>query len=98
MGEKDVPAATSTELPLVKALREVLEHGAPPIFTHDLRSSPGQFAPTNGKAADVPLTAEKAYFEQIIENAPEAISIIDPESAHSAHQRGVHPPVRLYRG
>ena len=25
------------------------------------------------------LTVEKAYFEQIIENAPEAISIVDPE-------------------
>jgi PAS domain S-box-containing protein len=36
-------------------------------------------SPTNGNAAEVPLTVQKAYFEQLIENAPEAISIIDDE-------------------
>ena len=36
-------------------------------------------SPANGNAAEVPLSVEKAYLEQIIENAPEAISIVDQE-------------------
>jgi two-component system, cell cycle sensor histidine kinase and response regulator CckA len=35
--------------------------------------------PTNGNGVEVPFLVEKAYFEQIIENAPEAISIIDED-------------------
>jgi two-component system cell cycle sensor histidine kinase/response regulator CckA len=64
MGEKIAPAETSNELPWVKTLRDVLVPGA---------------RPTNGDGAEVPFTVEQAYFEQIIENAPEAISIIDEE-------------------
>jgi PAS domain S-box-containing protein len=64
MGEKIAPAETSNELPWVKTLRDVLVPSAPPI---------------NGNGAEVPFTVEQAYFEQIIENAPEAISIIDEE-------------------
>jgi PAS domain S-box-containing protein len=82
MGEKIAPATTSTELPRVKALQEALAHGAPPTLTHisDHISDPASASsPTNGDAAEVPLTVEKAYFEQIIENAPEAISIVDEE-------------------
>jgi len=78
MGEKIAPAATSTELPPVKALREALEHGAPPILTHISDPAPAT-SPANGNAAEVPLAVEKAYFEQIIETAPEAISIVDEE-------------------
>src|SRR6202011_2152798 len=50
----------------------------PPIFPHtsDLPPTP---SPANGNAAEVPLSVEKAYLEQIIENAPEAISIVDQE-------------------
>jgi len=50
----------------------------PPIFPHtsDLPPAP---SPANGNAAEVPLSIEKAYLEQIIENAPEAISIVDQE-------------------
>jgi two-component system cell cycle sensor histidine kinase/response regulator CckA len=78
MGEKAAPAATSIELPRVKALRDALARGAPPIFPH--ASDPtSPTLPTNGTAAEVPLPVEKAYFEQLIENAPEAISIIDQE-------------------
>jgi len=33
----------------------------------------------SGNAAQAPDTVEKAYFEQLIENAPEAISIVDQE-------------------
>jgi two-component system, cell cycle sensor histidine kinase and response regulator CckA len=82
MGEKIAPATTSTELPRAKALREALAHGAPPILTHisDQISDPAPAtSPTNGDAAEVPLPVEKAYFEQLIENAPEAISIVDQE-------------------
>ena len=64
MGEKIAPAETSNELPWVKTLRDVLVPSA---------------RPTNGDGAEVPFTVEQAYFEQIIENAPEAISIIDEE-------------------
>src|SRR5450631_637509 len=78
MGEKAAPAATSIELPRVKALRDALARGAPPIFPH--ASDPtSPTLPTNGTAAEVPLPVEKAYFEQLSENAPEAISIIDQE-------------------
>ncbi len=89
MGEKIAPAPTSIELPRVKALRESLEHGAPTIFipTGDTAGTLPGILPTNGNGADVPhtqstltqppLTVEQAYFEQLIENAPEAISIVD---------------------
>ncbi len=88
MGEKTAPAATSTstESPLVKALRDAVGHGVSPILSHApsaiadaianqaLAASPG-----NGHGGGVPPPVEKAYFEQLIENAPEAISIVDQE-------------------
>jgi PAS domain S-box-containing protein len=80
MGEEIAPGATSNEQPQVKTLREALEHA--PLLTHksDCISNPVPgTSPTNGNAAEVPLTVEKAYFEHFIENAPEAISIIDQE-------------------
>jgi len=78
MGEKIAPAATSTELPRVEALRNAPEHDAPPILTHI--SDPGPpTSPANGNTAEVPFAVEKAHLEQIIENAPEAISIVDQE-------------------
>ena len=78
MGEKIVPAGTSTELPRVKALQDILERIAPPISTQITDPAPAN-SPTNGNAAEVPLTVEKAYYEQIIENAPEAISIVNQD-------------------
>src|SRR5450759_617270 len=50
----------------------------PPVFAQ-ISDPPPAPSPTNGNAADVPLSVEKAYLEQIIENAPEAISIVDQE-------------------
>src|ERR1700694_4144864 len=50
----------------------------PPGFAHSSDTPPAP-SPTNGKSADDPLSVEKAYLEQIIENAPEAISIVDQE-------------------
>jgi len=82
MGEKIAAAAASSELPRMEALREALEPGAPPPHAHtsDPISAPTPVtSPTPGNAAEVPLTVQKAYFEQIIESAPEAISIVDAE-------------------
>src|SRR5258706_11501891 len=48
------------------------------VFTH-ISDPPPAPSPTNGNAPEVPLSVEKASLEQIIENAPEAISIVDQE-------------------
>ncbi len=94
MGEKlapaAVPAATSEAtthgLPQVqlqmKAQRETPAFDAPQTPTHS--SDAVSSAATQANAAEVPsievpFAYEKAYFEQIIQNAPEAISIIDEE-------------------
>jgi two-component system, cell cycle sensor histidine kinase and response regulator CckA len=80
MGEKIAPAAASNELLRVNEVREVLEHVAPSVTPHPHVSDPAVGAsPTNGHAVNPPFTVEKAYLEQIIENAPEAISIVDQE-------------------
>src|SRR5271165_5565428 len=89
MGEKIAsgPAAASSELPRIEAT--LVEPGV----QSDLNSVQSTLTPvsipisnlasatppTNGNAAEVPLTMEKIYFDQIIENAPEAISIVDAE-------------------
>src|SRR5271157_437923 len=78
MGEKIAPAATSAELPRGGAPREALAHDAPPILTHISDPTPAT-SPTDGSAAEHPPTMERAYFEQIIENAPDAISIVDQD-------------------
>lgn len=67
MGEKVTPTAASTEVLRVKALREARERGRPPVLTQVSAA-----AAANGDL-------EKAYLEQIVENAPEAISILDRE-------------------
>jgi len=77
MSEKIAPAS-STELPQVKAQQETHLLGAPPVSTHTSHPATAT-SPTNGSAAEAPHTIEKAYFEQIIENAPEAISIVDED-------------------
>ena len=86
MGEKPVPASASTEPPPMNTSRESFEHSAPSVFasTSEQISNPSSnpaphATPTNGNLAAVPLTLEKAYFEQIIENAPDAISIVDAD-------------------
>jgi two-component system cell cycle sensor histidine kinase/response regulator CckA len=88
MGEK-VALGNSSELPRVNALRDTLEDGEPPILAHSAATQPAAqasdhtsepaSAPTSGNSTQVPLTVEKAYFEQLIENAPEAISIVDQD-------------------
>src|SRR5258708_27364511 len=76
MGEKIARAIPSTELPPGHA--QMSDPVSDPVF--DPESNPTTAtSPANGNAAEVPLAVEKAYFEQIIENAPEAISIVDLE-------------------
>jgi len=77
MGEKVAPPATSAELLRVKALREALDRGAPPALTQ-LAEVPPDCSPTNGHSDETTVHVENAYLEQILENAPEAISIADP--------------------
>ncbi len=77
MGEKVAPT-TSAKLPRAKALRDAPD-GAPPALTH-ISGPPPAASPTNDNATEAPLPVEKAYFEQIIENAPEAISIVDQKA------------------
>jgi len=66
MPEKDGPAARSKGLPQVEALPELVAVRPVPAI-----------APTAKANLQEALTVEQAYFEQIIETAPEAISIID---------------------
>ena len=82
MGEKIAPAAASAELPRMETPREALGHGVPPAPIRAGSTPTPATSPANGHAAaiaptEVPPTVEKAYSDQIIENAPEAISIID---------------------
>ncbi len=80
MGEKITPPATSNEPQGMETQREASERGAPPILPHNSNRIPGPApatSPTSGNPAQAPFTVEKAYFEQILESAPEAISIVD---------------------
>jgi two-component system cell cycle sensor histidine kinase/response regulator CckA len=84
MGEKIAPAATPVELLRRGVPREALEPAAPPPLACVASPLAPATSSANGHAAqapltDVPPTVEKAYSDQIIENAPEAISIIDQD-------------------
>ena len=89
MGEKITPATDSTGLLRVTTLRESLELGLSSGTAHGSTPDPDSIAivATQDSAkqafanqtSDVPLRIEKAYLEQIIENAPEAITIVDEE-------------------
>ena len=76
MGERTAPPATAT-MTATSLGSSSLAHASSPSL--DSGSLPGvrSSAQGNGNGAEVPHSVEKAYFEQIIENAPEAISIID---------------------
>ena len=74
MGEKSASSADSRELLRAEVRPDAVEHVPSPAPAHVL-STPIPDA-TDGDSA-IPLPVEKAYFEQIIENAPEAVSIVD---------------------
>jgi two-component system, cell cycle sensor histidine kinase and response regulator CckA len=78
MGEKTVPA-TASELPTVELPRPLAEDGSQVNRTGT--SSPTRSSPIDGsiEVSAPPQTLEGIYFDQIIDNAPDAISIIDSE-------------------
>ncbi len=78
MGERLDPAATSTEPLRVQSLPDVLGNGTPPVAANlpDQPSDP-EAAGATKVAAAAPSTVEQAYYEEILEHAPEAISIVD---------------------
>jgi PAS domain S-box-containing protein len=75
MGEKIAPAIDPTEVPRAKTLRETLAHSSFVTAQVSEPTSNSSTAPAIGSSE--PLQIEKVYLEQIIENAPEAITIID---------------------
>jgi PAS domain S-box-containing protein len=74
MGDKAAPSA-GAELLRAKALKEALERGIPPALSRPSEIS-SLAAPS--PSSESGLEIQEAYLEQIIENAPEAISIIGP--------------------
>jgi len=81
MGEKIAPGTTPNEPSRVQSLTDVPGNGTPPVQTSSdpaSGSEPAMVAPTIVNA-EAPLTMEQAYYEQILENAPDAISIIDQD-------------------
>src|SRR5258708_25411072 len=72
MGEKVTPPVTSTEVKRAATLRDARHRGTPPVLTPLFPDDPASGHPTKRS-----LEIEKAYLEQIVENAPEAISILD---------------------
>src|SRR5215471_2278082 len=75
MGDKTAPPAT-TELLRAKALQEAFERGDSPVLS---RTSEIPVLRTPPHSSESGLEVQQAYLEQIIENAPEAISIIDSD-------------------
>jgi two-component system, cell cycle sensor histidine kinase and response regulator CckA len=85
MGEKVSPAG-SLELPRVKTQRDALAQWAPPPVPETNSIFPPASPPGRTDEGISPTAAkfdgaigEKTYYDQIIENAPEAISIVDME-------------------
>ena len=75
MGEKTAQPA-EPDLLRAKALKQALERGVPPVLTRPSEASGKPSAREQPEEAAVEV--QKAYLEQIIENAPEAVSIIGP--------------------
>ena len=75
MGDKTAPTAAN-ELLRAKALKEALERGDSPVLS---RASEIPTVGTSPHSSESGLEVQQAYLEQIIENAPEAISIIDSD-------------------
>jgi two-component system, cell cycle sensor histidine kinase and response regulator CckA len=79
MGERVVPAASSNEPPRTQSPTDVPGNGTPPVPANlsDPASDPEPATGATKGTAEVAFAMEQAYYEQILENAPEAISIID---------------------
>jgi PAS domain S-box-containing protein len=72
MGEKVTPPRATVEVARAKKLREARQRGTPPVLTQISSNLPSE-----NKVEFLSPDIEKAYLEQIVENAPEAISILD---------------------
>jgi len=72
MGDKRTPIATSTDVLRAHALREARDNGDSPVLS---QLEPASAA--NGDSPEHRLGLDKSQLEQIVENAPEAISILD---------------------
>src|SRR5229473_8117855 len=74
MGEKITRPAKSADLRRARLLKDALQRGSPPALRHpqDPSLADRSTAPTNG--ADH-LEVQRAYLDQLVEDAPEAISI-----------------------
>ena len=76
MGEKNTPAAGPKELPQVRMLQEKLLQESVMGGTRAASQAPAMAsAPNNNSPATFSIPPE--YFDQIIENAPQPISIVD---------------------
>ena len=75
MGDKTAPPA-GAELLRAQALKEALERGSPPALSRPPEIP--SFATIPSASGEAGVEIQEAYLEQIIENAPEAISIIGP--------------------
>ena len=75
MGEKVAPTADSTEAQRAHARKDGVHSGAAAHAQHHNSTPQGSSAGN----ADTSAVVEKAYYEQILDNAPEAISIIDSD-------------------
>lgn len=77
MGDKITPTVKSADLSRAKFLKEALERRTPAL-THQGDPAAVASVPTPAFASDSP-EVQKAYLEQLVECAPEAISILDAE-------------------
>ncbi|MFZ0684575.1 MAG: PAS domain S-box protein [Terriglobales bacterium] len=82
MGESFAPAGIADKLPRVEPSGNVLGSATPPDSTQtsetiSVRAIESRTGTANGDAEA--FAAEQAYYAQILENAPEAISILGPD-------------------
>ena len=78
MGDHITRPATSAELSRAKFLREALQRRTPALSSPAANVPDTPEANIPGVATDNP-ELQKAYLEQLVECAPEAITILDPE-------------------
>jgi len=78
MGDKITRPANSGDVVRAKSLKEALQHGQRTL-TLPLESSRKFSDDIHSKSAADNPEVQKAYLEQLVECAPEAVSILDPE-------------------
>src|SRR3989442_6455470 len=76
MGEKITRPANSAEVSRAKHLKEALHRGVPTLSRTG--EQPAAPTPVPGPALDDPAI-QRAYLEELVDSAPEAISILDDQ-------------------